>query len=44
MDAKVCVWFILCEDREGLVFEVDILCLYVALKRVGFNLICLDIL
>ena len=36
MDAKICVWFILCEDREGLVFEVDMLRLYVGFEKGGF--------
>ena len=36
MDAKICVWFVLCEDKEGLVFEVNMLCLYVCFEEGGF--------
>ena len=35
MDAKVCVRFILCENREGLVFEVNMLCLYIWFEEDG---------
>ena len=36
MDAKVCVWFVLCEDMKGLVFKVDMLCMYVCFEESGF--------
>lgn len=37
MDSEVCVWLVLCEGREGLIFEVDILCLYVHFEDCGFS-------
>ena len=37
MNAKVCVWFVLCEGREWLVLVVDMLCMYVCFKDGGFQ-------
>lgn len=36
MNTEVCVWLVLCENKEGLIFEVDMLCLYICFEGCGF--------
>lgn len=36
MDAKICIWFVLCQGGKGFILELDLVSMHVGFEESGF--------